>query len=45
MLAGSCGLAATLWWTPFAFIVAAAAIATVLALPARSPLQNYQDIL
>ena len=36
MLAGCLGMAATLWWTPVAFIVAAAGIATVFALPARS---------
>jgi hypothetical protein len=36
MLAGCFGMAATLWWTPFAFIVGAAGVATVLALPKRT---------
>lgn len=35
MLAGSIGMAATLWWTPVAFIVLISAVVAVLALPGR----------
>ncbi|MBI5946951.1 MAG: hypothetical protein HY875_02295 [Chloroflexi bacterium] len=43
MSAGVLGISGTLWWTPLAFLVGAAGIATILALPKRTevpPLRN-----